>query len=107
MDKLVTYYDIKAASSSKIFEATEVMGMSESEIKEAERLHDEVTRMIEEGNVDEGILGGLIGATAGALVGPAIGRAVCKALGIEENGALGKLLTSRLVTAAMGAALGR
>jgi cation transporter-like permease len=107
MERLMTYYDVKAANSSRIFESEEVMGMTATEISEAERLHDEIMKMIKEGNVDEGLFGSLVGATAGALVGPAIGRAVCRALGVDENGALGKLLTSRLVTAAMGAALGR
>jgi len=57
--------------------------------------------------IDEGFLSGLVGGTAGALVGPAIGKAICKALGIDEKGTLGKLLTSRLVTTAIGVALGK
>jgi uncharacterized membrane protein YeaQ/YmgE (transglycosylase-associated protein family) len=57
--------------------------------------------------IDEGFFGALVGGTAGALVGPAIGKAVCSALGIKEEGVLGKLITSRLVTTAIGAALSR
>ena len=57
--------------------------------------------------IDEGFLGALAGGAVGALAGPSIGRAICRALGIDENGNLGKLLTSRLVTTAIGIALGK
>jgi hypothetical protein len=52
-------------------------------------------------------LGALVGGSIGALAGPAIGRAICKALGIDQSGTLGKLLTSRLVTTAIGIAMGK
>jgi hypothetical protein len=56
--------------------------------------------------MDEGIFAGLLAASAGAMVGPAIGKAMCKCLGIQENGVLGNLLTSRLVIAAICGELG-
>ncbi len=57
--------------------------------------------------VDEGFLSGLVGGTVGALAGPAIGKAICRVLGIDQKGSLGKLLTSRLVTTALGYTLGK
>ena len=56
--------------------------------------------------IDEGIFGALVGAAAGATVGPAIMKAICKVLGIQENGTLGNLLTSRVVLAAICGELG-
>ena len=58
-------------------------------------------------DIEEGFFGAIAGGTVGALVGPAIGKAVCKVLGVDENGPLGKLLTSRLVSIAIGASLGK
>ena len=107
-EKLPTYYDIKYAQSSKIFEAEEVMGTTPEQLQEAEKAYAILLEKLNKGEeVDEGFLGALVGGAAGALAGPAIGRAICKALGIDENGNLGKLLTSRLVTTAIGIALGR
>ena len=54
--------------------------------------------------LDEGILKKLIGGTAGFVIGPAIGKAVAKALGIEK-GILYDMFKSRLVSAALGAAI--
>lgn len=108
MEKLPTYNDLKFKTSSTIFEAEEIQYLSQNEINEAESAYNIILEKIKNGEeVDEGFLGGLIGGAAGALVGPAIGRAICKALGIEERGTLGKLLTSRLVTTAIGIALGK
>ena len=56
--------------------------------------------------IDEGLLGGLIGGAAGATLGPVVMRAICRILGISEDGTLGKLLTSSMVCAALGAELG-
>jgi hypothetical protein len=107
-EKLPTYYDIKYAQSSKIFEAEEVMGTTPEQLQEAEKAYAILLEKLNKGEeVDEGFLGALVGGSVGALAGPAIGRAICKALGIEENGNLGKLLTSRLVTTAIGIALGK
>lgn len=86
-------------------------GCSPKEIKQAKELYEYITRQAEKANylneglddvIDEGILTGLLGGVSGAVLGPAIGRALCRVLGINENGTLGKLLTSSLVTSAMG-----
>ena len=106
--KIPTYYEIKYAQSSKIFEAEEVMGTTPEQLQEAEKAYGILLEKLKKGEeVDEGFLGALVGGAAGALAGPAIGRAICRALGIDENGNLGKLLTSRLVTTAIGIALGK
>ncbi len=103
-----TYYDIKYSQSSRIFESEEIKDMAPDQIQEAEKAYYQILeRFNKKEEVDEGFLGALVGGTAGALAGPAIGRAICRALGIEEGGTLGKLLTSRLVTTAIGIALGK
>lgn len=108
MAELLTYYDFKYQSSSKIFEGEEIKNLNPSEIKEAEATYFSIVEKLEKGEeLDEGLLGSLVGGAAGALIGPAIGRAICKVLGIDTKGHLGKLMTSRLVTTAMGIALGK
>ena len=108
-DKYIpTYLDIKRAESSKIFEAEEIRGATDEELNEAEKTYEELVRRLENGEeIDEGLLGGLAGGAVGALAGPAIGRAICKVLGIDPKGNLGRLLTSRLVTTALGYAVGK
>ena len=56
--------------------------------------------------LDEGFFGQLIGGAAGLIVGPALGKVIANALGIEK-GILYDMLTSRLVTTALGAAIGK
>jgi len=56
--------------------------------------------------MDEGLFTALLGGVAGATIGPAIMKAICKILGIDQNGTLGKLMTSSLVMSALGAELG-
>ena len=108
MAKLPTYLELKNQPSSKIFESAEITGLSIDQVKEAENAYHKIVQRLEKGEeIDEGFLSGLVGGGIGALAGPAIGRAICKALGIKEDGVLGKMLTSRLVTTAIGIALGR
>jgi hypothetical protein len=108
MEKFPTYYDVKYSNTSKIFEAEEVQGLTPEQVKEGERVYEIILEKLQKGEpIEEGLFGGLVGAGVGALAGPAIGRAICRALGIDENGTLGKLLTSRLVTTAIGYALGK
>jgi len=103
-----TYYDLKNSKYSKIFEAEEIKNCTPEQIQEAEKTYNLLVEKLQKGEeIDEGLFGALIGGTAGLLIGPAIGRAICRVLGIEENGNLGKLLTSRLVTTAIGVALGK
>ena len=56
--------------------------------------------------LDEGILGAIAGGIVGATMGPAVMKAVCKILGVDERGQFGSLLTSRMMTTALGATLG-
>jgi outer membrane lipoprotein SlyB len=108
MERLPTYNDLKYKTSSKIFESEEIKDLSQKEINEAEKVYDIILEKIKNNEeIEEGFLGGILGGAAGALVGPSIGKAICKALGIDEKGTFGKLLTSRLVTTAIGIALGK
>ena len=96
MTKIPTYLEIKNQPTSRIFESEEVRGFSSEQINEAEQAYESILNKLKNGEeVDEGFLSGLIGGGIGALAGPAIGKAICKAIGIEENGTLGKMLTSR------------
>jgi len=56
--------------------------------------------------IDEGILGAIGGAILGASFGPKLGNAICSALGIDPKGALGSLMTSRLVLGSIGLKMG-
>ena len=56
--------------------------------------------------LDEGIGKAILGAAAGVTVGPTIMKGVCKVLGISETGALGNLMTSRLILTALAGYLG-
>ena len=105
-----TFYEMKYYNSSKIFEAEEIKNSKATpeELQQAEEFYNKIIESVKDGkDLDEGLLTGLIGGATGALIGPAIGKAICKVLGIDINGHLGKLLTSRLVTTAMGYELGK
>ena len=56
--------------------------------------------------IDEGIFGAIGGAVLGATLGPKLGAAICRALGVDPKGSFGSLLTSRLVTGAIGTSMG-
>ncbi|MFA5153525.1 MAG: hypothetical protein WC554_13255 [Clostridia bacterium] len=104
MDKtILTYYDVKYASTSKIFEAEEIKGLTPDQIQEAEKTYNLLVEKLKNNEeIDEGFLSGLLVGAGSALVGPAIMRSICKVLGIQENGVLFKLLTSKLVLASIG-----
>ena len=105
---LPTYLELKNQPTSRIFESEEIRGFTTAQINEAEQAYETILQKIQNGEeIEEGFLGGLIGGGIGALAGPAIGKAICKALGIDERGTLGKMMTSRLVTTAIGIALGK
>jgi hypothetical protein len=107
-EEFPTYYDLKYASLSKIFESEEIRGLTPDQIQEAEKTYYNVVEKLKNGEeIDEGFLGGLAAAGASALIGPSIMRALCRALGISEEGPLGKLLTSKLVLAAVGYTVAR
>jgi len=108
MKEFPTYLDLKYSKSSAIFEAEQTKDMTPEQIQEAENAYNILVEKLQKGEpVDEGFLGGLLGGGLGFLAGPAIGKAICSVMGIKEDGPLGKLLTSRLVTTAMGIALGK
>lgn len=76
-----------------------------------ELVYDELIQKLTEAKnnnmpLDEGLFGSIFGGLVGATAGPAIMKAVCKVLGIDENGSMGSLLTSRLVLTGLGAILG-
>jgi len=56
--------------------------------------------------IDEGILGAIGGAILGASFGPKLGAAICKALGVDQKGSFGSLLTSKLIMSAIGTSMG-
>lgn len=80
-------------------------------INEEQQAYDDIIKALNEAKennipLDEGIGKAILGAAAGVTVGPAIMKSVCKVLGISETGALGNLMTSRLVLTALGGYLG-
>ena len=73
--------------------------------------YDEVIKLLQEAKeqevpLDEGIGNAILGAAAGITAGPTIMKGVCKVLGISETGALGNLMTSRLILTALAGYLG-
>jgi len=107
-EEIPTYLDFKYALSSKIFEAEEVQASSPEQLQAAEEAYHKIIESLQKGEeIDEGLLGALAGGAVGALAGPTIGRAICKVLGIDQEGTLGRLLTSRLVSTALGYAIGK
>ena len=106
--EIPTYYDLAYSNSSRIFEADEVKDMNPTQLFEAEKAYNTIVEKLEKGeDLDEGFLTGLAGLGIGALLGPTISRAICNVLGIDQNGTLGKLMCSRLVTSALGYTLGK
>ena len=92
-----------------IFESYMVEGLTEEEKKKAEELYLKLKEQFAEHDIkdiDEGLLGSTIGGVAGLVAGPALGKIIANALGIEK-GILYDMLTSRLVTTALGAAIGK
>lgn len=92
-----------------IFESYEVEHLNEQELAEAERIYMALSEHVKEKgieNVEEGLLGSIIGGVAGFIIGPAVGKVVANALGIER-GILYDMLTSRLVSAALGSTLAK
>jgi len=73
-------------------------------IETSKKAHEE-NKPIED-VLDEGIISGIIGGVVGGTVGKNIMQAVCQALGVNENSALGSLLTSRAILTMVGAKLG-
>ena len=98
----------KIKKSNSILESFD---LSEIHIIEEQRLISSLLESVESAKtpgqaLEEGLLGGIVGGIAGATLAPAIMKSICKILGIQENGTLGQLLTSKLVLSAIGAQLG-
>ena len=73
--------------------------------------YDDVIQKLQEARdnnipIEEGLLGAIVGGLTGATIGPKVMKAVCKALGVDEKGPFGSLLTSRLVLTSVGATVG-
>lgn len=76
-----------------------------------ELTYDKVIAQLQEAKendipLEEGIIGAVVGGLAGATFGPKVMKAVCKALGVDEKGPFGSLLTSRLILTAVGTSVG-
>lgn len=56
--------------------------------------------------IEEGLFGALTGGLIGMAIGPKVMKSICKILGVDERGQFGSLLTSRMMTTALGAAMG-
>ncbi len=102
-------------ATNELFEGVDLKSVSVKEVQNAKKLFNYIVESAaiaqEEGKslddiMDEGLFTALLGGVAGSTIGPAIMRAICKILGIDQNGTLGKLLTSSLVMGALGAELG-
>lgn len=106
---------IQLANSNELFEGVDTSNLTPQEMVNAKKLYNYIVESAyiakEQGKtidevMDEGLFSGLLGATVGATVGQSIMKAVVKILGIDPNGALGKLLTSQLILSALGAEVG-
>ena len=102
-------------ATNELFEGVDLSKVSIKEVQNAKKLFNYIVESAaiaqEEGKsiddvMDEGLFTALLGGVAGATIGPAIMKAVCKILGIDQNGTLGKLMTSSLVMGALGSELG-
>ena len=56
---------------------------------------------------NEGLFGSIFGGLAGFALGKTVGKMIAKVLGINNKGVMYDMLTSRLVGAALGIALGK
>jgi len=92
-----------------VYEGVDVSYLTESEIVESSALYIQMNDVLEREGLDgleKKISEGFFGAAVGFLVGPAIGKIVANALGVEK-GILYDMLTSRIVSAALGDAIQR
>jgi hypothetical protein len=108
-----TFEEILAESKIELGSISEYITINESEfqyLNESERI--EVQEILKQygdkkiSELDEGIIGSIFGGAAGFLAGPAVGKIIANALGIDK-GIFYDMLTSRLVGAALGAALSK
>ena len=95
----------------KINKSLESTVNNETQILEEQQAYDNLIQILQVAKanntpIDEGLGKALLGGLAGATVGPMIMKGVCSVLGINENGALGNLMTSRVILTALGGYLG-
>ena len=74
-------------------------------------VYDEIIQKLNEAKennlpLDEGVVGAVVGAAGGLIFGPKIMTTICNVLGIDVKGALGSLMTSRLIVTAAATKLG-
>lgn len=121
-DKLVEFSAFRSGTDSPIDESESVPSFSTfrgtktggfAYLNESENAQvDEAVERFEdmdgelEDLMDEGLLGKIVGGAAGFIIGPMIGRIIANALGIER-GIFYDMLTSRLVTTALGIAISK
>jgi uncharacterized membrane protein YeaQ/YmgE (transglycosylase-associated protein family) len=90
---------VEMPNASEIMES-EINLEKYNELREIMKTHGETKLR----DLDEGMIGKILGGIAGFVVGPSIGKVIANALGIEK-GILYDMFTSRLVGAALGAAI--
>lgn len=105
----------RSNATNALFEGIDLSGITPEQIMNSKKLYNYIVESAEvakeEGKdlgevLDEGIFSAIALGALGATAGPAIMKAVCKCLGIQENGCLGNLLTSRVVLTAVCGELG-
>jgi hypothetical protein len=93
--------------NTSVFEGIDVSYLNEQELNEAIALYEILNESVADGGIEAletKLQEGIFGAVAGFIAGPAIGRVIANALGIDK-GILYDMLTSRLVSAALGSAI--
>lgn len=89
------------------FNGIDLSYLTEEEIIKCKEVYDALNESYKEegiAGVEKKIEEGFIGALTGFLIGPSIGKIIANALGVEK-GILYDMLTSRLVSAALGNAI--
>ena len=108
-NEMIDFLDMKMIENEQIIDMTDRLyenleGDEDFEILTEELIEHFGAAGIDVDKMDEGILGTLIGGVAGFFIGPKIGRIIARALGIEK-GILFDMFNSKLVGAALGAAI--
>lgn len=105
-NKILDYIKKDLQKSNKpLLESTDFNFLNEEEKIEVEN----AIKLLNESdlnNLDEGIISNILSGIGGFIIGPAIGKVIANALGIEK-GILYDMLTSRLVSAALGSAVSK
>ena len=89
----------------------EYINNSSDNVVTEELSYDNIIKKLQEAKdndipIEEGIIGAVVGGLTGATFGPKVMKAVCKALGVDEKGPFGSLLTSRLILTSVGTTVG-